>query len=286
MDRLSPVRCVPPPSAARSPPRMPGLPSVRSGLSAVLLLAQLVPAQGNSPTAASTLRSTLSECEAKFGTEAIELAGVLEELAQVVADQGDLVDAVARLDRARAIRQKHLGPKHASLLKTCYQLGAKCHMNKDYEKAEGAYEQALAIAESGDVLDPASLAMLLNNYGGLHFDRGAYDKAEPLLRRCLAIHLQLGGPDHPSVASDRASLAELLRRTHRSAEAAAMEAGDSKVSIPRETLPVAERQRSGVPVWVFGAAAALIGALVHRLTRGPRPSVDKQKASNVGDGAS
>jgi tetratricopeptide (TPR) repeat protein len=48
--------------------------------------------------------------------------------------------------------------------------------------------------------DHRYVAVTLNNLADLYRRRGEYDKAEPLLRRALAIWEKGLGPDHPDVA--------------------------------------------------------------------------------------
>lgn len=244
-----------------------------------LLLASKAPTQERPLSEEVRLRNALAKIEKEHGAEAIELADVLEALGLVVADKGDLPGAVTLFARALAVREKVVGRSHSSLMKSLYQLAATCHTMKDYGQAEEAYARALAIANTMTGFDPVDMATLCNNFGGLHFDRGAYDKAEPLLRQALAIHLQLGGPQNPEVATDRKNLAELLRLTNRSQEAAELERAAATGAVsnaPKEPKPGTPRQwgppddpptrplpptNDKFPVWMLGAFAGLIGAV-------------------------
>ena len=68
------------------------------------------------------------------------------------------------------------------------------------------------------------MATSLNNLAGLYHVQGKYAKAEPLLKRALAISQKTFGPDHPLVATTLENNATLIRETGRPAEAAKMEA--------------------------------------------------------------
>ena len=52
-----------------------------------------------------------------------------------------------------------------------------------------------------------SVAITLNNLGGLCVVQHRYHEAEPLFRRALAIQEKALGPDHPSVAATLNNLA-------------------------------------------------------------------------------
>ena len=54
-----------------------------------------------------------------------------------------------------------------------------------------------------------AVATVLNNLGQVAKVQGRYAKAEPLIKRSLAIREKVLGPDHPDVARSLNNLAEL-----------------------------------------------------------------------------
>jgi tetratricopeptide (TPR) repeat protein len=68
------------------------------------------------------------------------------------------------------------------------------------------------------------LAQSLNNLAELYRTQGQYAKAEPLLKRALAIREKALGLKYPYVAIVLENYAELLRKLKRSTEAAPLEA--------------------------------------------------------------
>jgi tetratricopeptide (TPR) repeat protein len=69
--------------------------------------------------------------------------------------------------------------------------------------------------------DRPALATVLNNLAALHYRKGAYRDAEPLLTRALSLGEQAGGPDDPSLAVTLDNYAAVLRGLSRGPEAEA-----------------------------------------------------------------
>jgi tetratricopeptide (TPR) repeat protein len=69
---------------------------------------------------------------------------------------------------------------------------------------------------------PEPTAGLMDQLGVLLATKALHDKAEPLLRRALAIDERRFGPDHPNVTMHLNNLAELFRATNRFSEAEAL----------------------------------------------------------------
>jgi hypothetical protein len=64
----------------------------------------------------------------------------------------------------------------------------------------------------------------LNNLALLHYDQGAYVKAEPLLRRTLSIEEEALGAQHPELIVTLENYAHVLRELRRFQEADKLEA--------------------------------------------------------------
>jgi len=87
--------------------------------------------------------------------------------------------------------------------------------NTNFEKAESLYKQALALREKNSVgPDDLLVAETLNNLGALYYSHNFdADRAEPLLRRALAIRLKKLGPEDLDLATTLGNLsaAEFLK---------------------------------------------------------------------------
>jgi tetratricopeptide (TPR) repeat protein len=106
--------------------------------------------------------------------------------------------------------------------------------------------RVLAIHESAarDGVGGRDLAAILNNLALLHYRRGAYLDAEPLLARAVLVESQALGPDHPDLAvtleNHAAVLLELERREE--AEAALHRAKAVRIAnAPAQTPPAQAR---------------------------------------------
>ena len=73
----------------------------------------------------------------------------------------------------------------------------------------------------------------------LHYDRGAYVEAEPLLRRALAIEERALGPDNPDLVNTIENYAVVLRDLRRHEEAAQLE--DRAIGLRAKLLAADQR---------------------------------------------
>jgi DNA-binding winged helix-turn-helix (wHTH) protein/tetratricopeptide (TPR) repeat protein len=121
--------------------------------------------------------------------------------------------SVARplLERALAIREKVLGPKHPVTAKALNNLAYLLQAQGDLWAARPLCERALAIREK--VLGPEhpDTALSLNNLALLLRDQDDITGAQSLFERGLAIREKALGPDHPFTASSLNDFAELLQ---------------------------------------------------------------------------
>jgi CHAT domain-containing protein/tetratricopeptide (TPR) repeat protein len=181
------------------------------------------------------------------------LALALTNLGEVYrAFRASYVDAaVARHERALAIRRQSLGAQHWAVAESLRALGEINVARKRYAAARQAYDEALAIEQQalgtdhpalatfitkvaklhqslrehaeaealyGRVLDlrekegeANKIAHALEDMGGLYRAMGQPAKAEPLYQRALAIREQNMGPHHVTVGETARSLGTLLR---------------------------------------------------------------------------
>jgi tetratricopeptide (TPR) repeat protein len=98
------------------------------------------------------------------------------------------------------------------------QLGVACKFAGRFDDAAAAYAAALPTAEAEQDHDPALLATLLHNLGGLAHSRGRYEEAEMLARRGLQLR-ETRCADDNSLAADTAALASILEHRDRWDEA-------------------------------------------------------------------
>ncbi len=88
-----------------------------------------------------------------------------------------------------------------------------------WEEARWELEPMEALARRWDETQHPWTAWLLDQAGGRWHGLAEWTRAEPLMRRALAIDEQSYGPEHPKVAIRLNSLSQLLQATNRLAEA-------------------------------------------------------------------
>jgi len=101
-----------------------------------------------------------------------------QEALDILIEQGNYVDAIARLNNLAGIH----------------------HLLGEYEKAIELYKQALAIYEDGKDTDIATYASTKNFMAGTYHAQGKYPEAETLYQEALKIRIKEFGEFHPDVA--------------------------------------------------------------------------------------
>ncbi len=135
----------------------------------------------------------------------------LNNLALLLAAQGDYAAARPLLERTLAIQEAALGPTHPDTADSLNSLAGLLDTQGDPAAARPLYERALAIYEA--TLGPThpTTATSLNNLAALLHTQGDYAAARPLYERALAIMEQALGPDHPDTRLYRANRDALVR---------------------------------------------------------------------------
>jgi tetratricopeptide (TPR) repeat protein len=101
-----------------------------------------------------------------------------------------------------------------------------------FEQGRRYYARALRLAARFDPPEPALLASIHHNLGGLENSSGRYAAGEPHARAAVRLRMKVRGAAHPDVAEDRASLAAILDGAGHKREAE---------QLYRSVLPVFER---------------------------------------------
>jgi CHAT domain-containing protein/Tfp pilus assembly protein PilF len=125
---------------------------------------------------------------------------------------GKYDEALLPGEQALEIREQALGPDHADVAKSLFNLANIQSDKGDYAKAEPLYRRALEIRERALGPDHISLASYLNNLGLHYSETGDYAKAQPLLRRGLEILERTLGPDNIGLGNTLNNLAGLYNR--------------------------------------------------------------------------
>jgi CHAT domain-containing protein/tetratricopeptide (TPR) repeat protein len=119
------------------------------------------------------------------------------------------IEATSLAERALAIREKSLGPNHASLAPILNNLAGLYEAQGRYADAEPLYKREIAIYEKTFGTDHPNFARALSGLAVLYTHQARYGDAERLYIRVLAIREKALGPKHPDVATSLNDLAEL-----------------------------------------------------------------------------
>lgn len=189
-------------------------------------LAEVFRVQGNFEGAESLYKEAVQLDERTPGPPTPEMAirlsnfgGLLETegfsaLQQKRAEEAnrDFRKAGELYQKALAIDEKTVGPKHPDYARVLNNLGQLARRERKDEEAERLFRNALAIDEAALGKEHPDVATVLNNLGAVLSDHGDRADAEPLYRRALEIDERALGPAHPEVARDLNNLGSQLFR--------------------------------------------------------------------------
>ncbi len=174
--------------------------------------------------ARSFLFASLERHQRELGSDHVEVADDLFELAELSRASGDTAREDSLYLRALEIHRRALGPHHRKVGLDLH--GLALAVITDTVAADTLLRHALAIYQR----DPGSKANVggaLNSLGFLHHRKGNYAEAERYYREALALQVDVLGEDHPTTLVTMSNLGWLLQVAWR------LEAADS---VLRRTL--------------------------------------------------
>ena len=139
--------------------------------------------------------------ETTLGPDHPSVALTLHNLGGCLLLLGDYDQARRHLERAVAIREKVLGPYNTNLATTLNNLAAVLrHMPGEQDEVLAISERVLAIRERELGPDHPEVGRALQILAGDLHERGADDRARPLVARALEILAKNPGATHPNYA--------------------------------------------------------------------------------------
>ena len=172
-------------------------------------VALVLNASGASDEARSLQSHVLAIQEAVLGSEHLDVAATLGNLANVYSDTGDYAEARALNQRVLAIRTAALGPDHPDLATTLNNLANVELYTGAFAESKRLHRRALEIDEKAFGSRHADVAVDLNNLGLDAFSLGDYAEAQQLFERALSIYAVTVAADHPSVGTALTNLASV-----------------------------------------------------------------------------
>jgi tetratricopeptide (TPR) repeat protein len=156
---------------------------------------------GRQMTVVDALAAAVPKIDTAFPDQPEIRAAVETTIGRTYLDLGLYAEAEPLLRRALTNRRQVLGPRHADVGESLYNLGALAFMKGDHDAAQARYEEALSLYRRlfGD--DSMEVAETMNDLAiVLEEGKADYDGARPLLERALAIRSAHLGERHRDVA--------------------------------------------------------------------------------------
>ena len=148
-------------------------------------------------TAVTLFRQAQTTLEASLGPAHLEVAVVLNGLANVARRWGDYVEARRLLEESLAILETALGPDDPEVAGALTSLGNVEVGLGDFPAARLTYERALAIWERTAEPEDPRVARILSNLGAVVLSQNDPEGAIPLLERSVTIRERAYGADAP-----------------------------------------------------------------------------------------
>jgi CHAT domain-containing protein/tetratricopeptide (TPR) repeat protein len=148
-----------------------------------------------------------------------DLAGALNNLAQVYSALGRDAEAEPLYTRSLAILEKSVGLDSVAIAPELNNLGALYERQQRYGEAEPLFKRALAVSEKTLPPSHPDVGRALNNLATLYARQDRHADSEPLFKRALAIYEKAAGPESPAVATLANNLGQVIKAEGRYAEA-------------------------------------------------------------------
>jgi serine/threonine protein kinase/tetratricopeptide (TPR) repeat protein len=158
----------------------------------------------------------------------------MEDLAWLLSQEGQLVEAERLQRQVLAARRDTLHPDAESLARAEDHLAATLAEAGRFGEAEGLDREALALTTRslGDT-HPLTLG-IMTNLGGTLMQDESYPAAEPLIRKAVDLERREMGPEHPTTLAGMSVLADLLIKEGKYVEAKSWQ--EQTLAIQRRVL--------------------------------------------------
>jgi CHAT domain-containing protein/Tfp pilus assembly protein PilF len=148
-----------------------------------------------------------------------DLAGALNNLAQLYGDVGRDADAEPLYKRALAIMEKAAGLDSVEMAPELNNLAALYERQLRYAEAEPLFKRALALREKSLGAGHRDVGQSLNNLATLYERQDRHADSEPLFRQALAIYQKTAGGENPAAATLLNNLGQVYKAEGREADA-------------------------------------------------------------------
>jgi CHAT domain-containing protein/Tfp pilus assembly protein PilF len=148
-----------------------------------------------------------------------DLAGAMNNLAQLYGDVGRDAEAEPLFQRAIAIMEKAVGLDSVDIAPELNNLAALYQRQQRYAEAEPLFRRVLALSEKQLPSNHPDLGRALNNLATNYERQDRHAESEPLFRRALALYEKAAGSGSPAVATLLNNLGQAVKADGRHDEA-------------------------------------------------------------------
>jgi tetratricopeptide (TPR) repeat protein len=160
-------------------------------------------------TALEVLERGAAKVEEEFQDQPLLRARLLSTISGVFRSLGRYERGLELSDKALEVHRAHLPPNDPGVIHDLQMLGSLHRSLGDLETAEAIHKQGLEAAETAQDQDPDLLAELLKELAVTYLIERQFQKAEPLLRRAIALEEKTESQQLPySLVKLGASLAD------------------------------------------------------------------------------
>jgi CHAT domain-containing protein/Tfp pilus assembly protein PilF len=153
------------------------------------------------------------------GAPSKNLAGAMNNLAQLYGDVGRDAEAEPLYMRALAIMEKTVGVDSVDIAPELNNLAALYQRQLRYAEAEPLFQRALALSEKQLPANHPDIGRALNNLATCYEKQERHAESEALTRRALALYEKVAGPESPPAATLLNNLGQIVKVQGREAEA-------------------------------------------------------------------
>lgn len=155
----------------------------------------------------------------RIGSEHLDAAMILSNLAYAFRSQGKYVEAKDLNNNALDMRKKLLGEEHPDVADSLNNLALVHYDNSEYDDAETLFIKAIEMRRKLLNSEHVDIADSLNNLALLYDAQGNYKEAEHLHGQAYEMNLHLLGIEHPRIAINLNNLASCYYAQERYTEA-------------------------------------------------------------------
>jgi tetratricopeptide (TPR) repeat protein len=191
--------------------------SLAQGLAAQSAKINALGAAGKYSEAIPLAEAMLANLEKGAPTK--DLAGAMNNLAQLYGDVGRDAEAEPLYMRALAIMEKTVGVDAVDIAPELNNLAALYQRQLRYAEAEPLFKRALTLSEKQLPANHPDIGRALNNLATCYEKQDRHAESEALTRRALALYEKVAGPESPAVATLLNNLGQIVKAEGRTTDA-------------------------------------------------------------------